>query len=636
MMKLRISFRLFSVGLVLCGLTALALAINPQKASADICTVNGRDCYYGYFYGGYDGGPPANGTRWNVIGAPALLPVNNAGDLIGWISGYLGGCSNLNSQNQTGAAFIILTMLGAPPGTDKSQACARFGEWASIVTDYANAGLVNFNLFHNFNGINTRSTLTDVAYYPMNGAASSIVFYSPITGQPIYAIKKDCANPVGVLQALTRSFNLEPVINVSVNGGAPSGPAETGDTITFDFRVLNYSPLASSAVNCYARNVNHAGYYAHPNPNAPEGGGSAVGTPGCPNSFGPWANVSVGTETVTASANTTICRTFFVNPSTPGGGEVGYEVCVPVANKPYMRVYGGDVSVGGGLATAPDTCTNFATADIMSWNRGPVYGYAGAGAQYGVFALRTITDFASALGNIAGSAPAATGLTFANNSTDVWMGDYGGNFGSVSCITDYYSQKPTSLPNIGSLAPGTGTYESTASTTFPGGTLNAGDRWTIYVDGDLRITGNIAFNTAGWSIANMPFLKIVVRGNIYVSSAVTQLDGVYIAQRNGASGGTIYTCATGSPIAAPAPLANGSFYSACANKLTVNGAFIANSVEFLRTGGTLRNASTGETSTSGNISEVFNFSPAFWITQPAQTSGRVDNYDAITSLPPVL
>ena len=190
-----------------------------KQANADQCSINGRDCYIGYFFGGFDGGP---GTlRNNVISAPAMLNVNNANELVNNVASHM-NCSggvlvNQNSQNATGAAFIVLTMLGYAPGTPKNVACQVFSEWANTVQAWAPN--TNYNVFYDFGGLNTRSSNTDVAYYPSaQTAAWSIVFYSPVTGQPLYAIKKDCANPVGRLQALPRNYSLTPrVDSVSPN-----------------------------------------------------------------------------------------------------------------------------------------------------------------------------------------------------------------------------------------------------------------------------------------------------------------------------------------------------------------------------------------------------------------------------------
>src|SRR5687768_3482765 len=81
--------------------TAGLITFYPQQANADQCSINGRDCYIGYFSGAYDGGP---GTpRNNVISAPAMLNVNNAIDLVNNVASHMvcagGVLQNQNSQN---------------------------------------------------------------------------------------------------------------------------------------------------------------------------------------------------------------------------------------------------------------------------------------------------------------------------------------------------------------------------------------------------------------------------------------------------------------------------------------------------------------------------------------------------------
>jgi hypothetical protein len=347
----------------------------------------------------------------------------------------------------------------------------------------------------------------------------------------------------------------------------------------------------------------------------------------------------VASETITASAvNQTICRAFWVNPASVTVGAVGTETCIRIVAKPYLKVYGGDVAAGSGLETAPDTCTSNTNAAITSWNKrntGPVANhYAGAGVQYAGFALRAITDFATGRGNSVGQTTPSW-LSFANSTgVNNGNGQYGGTFGSVPCINDYYSLRPTTttgLPaNVTAMV--TGTYGATGGVTLTGGNVNPGENITVYIDGNVFINSNITY-TPNWSFSNTPLFQLVVRGNIYIGNGVTQLDGVYIAQRNGAVGGTIYTCAT----AAAAPtLTNGAFYNGCNSKLTVNGAFMANSVEFLRTSGSLSQGTANEPSGASNAGEVFNFNPSLWMVQPLQSGGGAGSYDAITSLPPVL
>jgi hypothetical protein len=649
--------RVILVAWVFCSLIVVGSTLQPQKAAAYTCLDNGLACDVGYFSltnlaaGVHHNLYYGNDYTWG--GSPFLLGLraNNIGDLTGLIKSRLNCTNNANAptnmvnqadQNATGAAFTVLTMLGAAPGTSKNAACQRYNEWASIVTKYDQAGLIHYSEWHNLDGINTRLSTnagTDVTYYADNAPPSdtSIVFYAADGSGPVYAIKRDCGNPIGRQRGpLTLNFNLNPIVNAAVNGSAPSGPAEAGDTITFNYQVQNTGNTASADnISCTITGNIRSGYYTGP-------GGASSGTPAtnCPRSFprSSTSSVTATTETIVATANTTVCRTLTVTPVTQSGGTRNATQCIAVAAKPYMQVYGGDISAGDGLETAPSTCTNNNNAAIVGWNKRNVSsaGYAGAGAQYAAFALNAITDFATAQANT-GTVTKPSGFSFANTTTSPTTGNFGGNFGSATCTTDYYSQRPTTTQPLSSVIHGTVIYGASGLTTFPGGTLSAGDRWTIYVDGDLYVAGNIAF-PASWTTATAPYLQVVVRGNIYISGSVTQLDGNYIAQVNPATGtgGTIATCATST---GPYATAAGAFYTPCNNKLTVNGSFTANSVMLMRTANSLNQSNAAETSGSNRAAEQFNYNPALWMVQPAPTStgsGRVDNYDAITSLPPVL
>jgi hypothetical protein len=125
----------------------------------------------------------------------------------------------------------------------------------------------------------------------------------------------------------------------------------------------------------------------------------------------------------------------------------------------------------------------------------------------------------------------------------------------------------------------------------------------------------------------MPSFKLIVEGNIYVSPAVTRLDGVYRAQPPAATPGkgNFYTCANGFT-----PMTLGVAVSAgCGNQLTVNGAVSARQVWLLRTAGTVSAATAAET---------FNFVPETWVNaafgsvMPEDLAG----YDSLSNLPPVL
>ena len=353
-------------------------------------------------------------------------------------------------------------------------------------------------------------------------------------------------------------------------------------------------------------------------------------------------SVSGGTENNSDDALVIGKKTYKIEcDGASGSTPASATVSILVTRKPYLRVYGGDVVSGIGFEPS---CTKNSSSQISAYNRGSSGGYGGAGAQFGVQAYGAVDQFVSAM--LRGSNPTPPkGLTFANTS-----GTYGASFGDAPCIRDYSATLaayhsnapaiPTGVifgtsgnwdPDLPFGNPGYGYRQRTGDLTLVAGTIESGTHRVIYVDGNVAITGNVFYAGYG-SQDQIPSFYLIVRGNIYIQGPVSNLDGVFVAQpKADGTGGVIYTCASGF---APAP--TNQLYANCSNKLTINGAFIANQVKFLRTVGTQSLSNANEASNSANIAEVFNFSPELWLTSPGLVTGGTIQLDSITSLPPVL
>lgn len=361
-------------------------------------------------------------------------------------------------------------------------------------------------------------------------------------------------------------------------------------------------------------------------------------------------------------------RAYLFRPSPLSATSVASNlVCLTVADaeRPYSRVYGGDVSVGfqgpcqAWVESSADGITN---AGIIAANRGPG-NYEGSGAQYAVQAAGVIDGFASAFLR----AERPNGLSFANNEP----GDvgYGGNFGSSPCPADYFGQRDTSLPAMGGgpvfAFPGSFPDADTSTnanvdtfyingggavTRLTGGTLPNGRHIVIYVDGDLQIESDILFNLSSWGtvLNRIPSLTVIVKGNIYVQQGVSVLNGIYVAQPTAevdevnpaATKGYFYTCASGTN--PPGSAAAGtSFFSSTTNgcarqKLTVNGSVVALGLKLYRANGDLDAATNNEAAGSSNIAEEFQYTSEFWL-QPCNTPQCLSGSSAgYTALPPVL
>ncbi|HMH31262.1 MAG TPA: hypothetical protein VK534_02185, partial [Methylomirabilota bacterium] len=336
------------------------------------------------------------------------------------------------------------------------------------------------------------------------------------------------------------------------------------------------------------------------------------------------------------------------------------QVCNTVHNEPYVHIVGSDASAGGGFGTT--SCSK--TGSINTYTKVTGTRPVGSGAQLGALSLGTISGFSSA--NLRTATPRGSiGLSFSNTSNVAGGGSpapaLGGNLGSNNCVADYFAKLPASLgspstsSSIADVSAGPGS--TTTQYIKPGGgtlTINGGSNIatgankTVYVDGNVVINNNITYSTSGWTKDNVPSFNLIVKGNIYVQSGVTQLDGMYVAQPKGSSDGNIYTCGNGAGIYSDSQL-----LSNCRKQLLVNGGFVAQKIYLNRSFGSLRNSSAGETysvsnkncTDSGNTSlrdcsaEIFNFSPEMYLSKqalPVQTGPTTGKYDYITSLPPVL
>jgi hypothetical protein len=309
-----------------------------------------------------------------------------------------------------------------------------------------------------------------------------------------------------------------------------------------------------------------------------------------------------------------------------------------IATKPYFRAYGGNVRAGWNFRDSSGNCSINGSARILGWNQGTSSSPngAGAGTQLAAMALNSINGFVSAAGRTAQPTP-LKGLTFANTPA----GAYGGNLASsaMDCMPDYFAgmaQVTQTLGSTSDLSPLNGTYRSTSSQVTIGTgnvQLNNDKVITIYVDGDVRITSRIRYNTNyNGGIDKIPSVRIIAR-NIYIAPGVDRIDGVLIAQPRAGdpNTGKIFTCSNGF-----APPNATQLNSTCQNPLTVYGALIADQVRLLRTNGTLRNSSNGEhhTAPASQAAERVIYSPEVWL-RPFGTSSD-GGYESFTAMPPIL
>lgn len=345
--------------------------------------------------------------------------------------------------------------------------------------------------------------------------------------------------------------------------------------------------------------------------------------------------------------------------------------------KPYFKVFGNDVAAGGKFGTCELSNLPNNRAAIIAHTRriisgsNPPENWAGASSQLGVFALGQIQGFLSAgthsprVNTNTWRPTPVNGLTFGNygdptiNTVGNWdpsgnildgnrvAGD-GGKGGQYRCIPDYFTlvsqnigggaQSVTVPINLANTTQGY--YQTNGVATISNGVGITGKR-AIVVDGDVYIGANgiNGITYGGYTNANgMPSVYVIARGNIYIDRNIRNLSGVYIAQpKTDGTKGEIITCAT-----AAGAVDYTQLNASCNQSLTVTGAFIAQTVRFLRVNGNADTAAQNELWSGGagnNIAEIFKSSAELYLSAPnalRKTTTDKSKYDSITSLPPVL
>lgn len=309
---------------------------------------------------------------------------------------------------------------------------------------------------------------------------------------------------------------------------------------------------------------------------------------------------------------------------------------ISVVDMPYFSVYGASVRTGGDFA---GSCTG--GGNLASWRNYSGGSNYGAGTELSAIAMIGIVGFASKDTVPASASPVA--LSFANPSPTSG-GDspkLGGNYGGSYCFSNP-SVPATGVTDVSgspsfSATDKDGAYKSTNDIELRASTIGIGQNTSLFVDGDVNISGNISY-TGGWlSKENVPSFVLVATGNITIEPDVTNLDGLYVAKPSGSSKGQIYTCF------------NATIFTSCNRQLVVHGSFVAKKINLQRSLGTLRDDARHSNvgcQNSGDINssrptcaaEVFEFSPEMYLSSPAikpQSNGTV-HYDSIVNLAPIL
>ncbi|HEV7454344.1 MAG TPA: hypothetical protein VGO07_03735, partial [Candidatus Saccharimonadales bacterium] len=301
------SHRRFRPLFMLFGLVVAGLMIGYGVVSY-AWPVHGRNPYHGYFTNIDDD----RGTFVlpNKYGGQAIPgSINNPGAFINLIINDLNGGS---TQERTGAAFIIQTMIGN--ATNRPPDGAQIADWEGRVNDASSQGWISWNINYcytinsYYQGTSSGPNPADDAFYSNSGCSPAIVFRNS-GGGVAYAIRRQCANPIGNGSLGT----LEKVNNFNMSGRTTvSNPSpKPGQSVTFSHFVRNAGPDGAAAVWWAAFNTL-------------TGGATAAGGP---NSYAPGQERNVNNETFTVPAgtppNTLYCRQVGYDPINGAGARNG-------------------------------------------------------------------------------------------------------------------------------------------------------------------------------------------------------------------------------------------------------------------------------------------------------------------------
>jgi hypothetical protein len=565
-------------------------------------------------------------------------------ELIKAMSAMLSGSGGNDFELQhVGASFIVNTMVGKNNGRKiypGGAGGAVFDDWVSRL---GNPGVTLRVAMYPFK-LNTAFDpyTNDIVQYSEDAVVTKTSLVISYNGNPTYAIKLDCGNPVGNLSPLPPP-SIPPVVTCGNGIVVDPQKPEVGDSVTVTV-TINFTPGS-----------------APPSPSGQSINVSGMGNVGAqtPIKSGNSYTIKSNSFPITATGHYAVSWTMKVNDVSPTPNPIcNADLSVPgdsfdVYNYPFLEVEAGDVAAGARFATSVGAAcgASRANAGIVSWNKGAP-GYKGAGGQYGVTARSFIQDFISNKGNPGTNGGSATSLSFAGvdespaiNSVDPPVGRFGGFFHKGPCV-DYWSKKPTpgkplttdpTNTRLQDLA--SDTYVHSGDLTIIGSDVPDKRHLTIYVEGRVKIVGPIRYdgssNPTWGSLADIPTFKLIVHGSMFIDSNVRQLDGNYVAvpdtgydtstspnSYTAPAAGTILTCTNGfTGLALAVPMID-----PCSKQLVVNGSFAANQIFFLRTHGTMR---------SEEPAELFRFSPEIWLAPSGE--GLLDPaYKSIIGLPPVL
>lgn len=602
----------------------LVATILPMMPTPDAEAFAGRGKWHGYFFDGLDTAGGACGGGDVLCGGMFPGAANPTGDFIGrlWNELTVGG-----AQNSTGAAFIVLTMMGYPPGTPKAQAGAIFWtDFVPAVQYYNSQGWVAWNSWASGAVQNTywqgSPGPDDVAWYDDVVGSEAILFYNPNTGGS-YWIRKACANPLGTLAALVMppapdfDMTLSASALTSENGSSPY-TVVAGQPYSLGATIHNNGPADSTAGNLQvmlppAGVCTPGGGCPLNQTNTPSGGAvtgqgfrpaSAIGGtigPG-PNwywttgAFSPGGNLATTMQfTPTGAVGTTFNMEVYYAPGDLGGAVRHVTLSYRIVSKRTPGISGAnsDIHAGGGTCGAAPGPNGSVTTSPSGASVGQ-YVVSASGTINSIFsnnASTTVNDRLRVGGTGGYSQVCRADLLAAVNAEYPLAGS---NCFPASCAA--VNQTVTLTGNEEGVY-----YFNGAHLNLRGSVGNAATTKPLTIVarfGEVEINGNITLTNVVRFPHEAPSLGIISANDILIDPAATQVDAYLFS-----SNGSIVTC--------------NAAVAACASVLRVNGFLMAKDMLFGR---------TGLINTNGTApSEIVVLNPQIYLNPPRYFDAGVDD-----------
>ena len=573
---------------------ALSASSSPGNLAVTASGVGSDSANPFYFDSAYPGHQPSLPAGSHTISVPAIFGYNiyyklcdaaNAScNLADLSTGFSPGTSYTfnfaaGSKYQSRWMFVLINTADCVSATSSKNPMA-VGDTTNLSVTFRNSGGAIWTpgsySFHEVNG--------NIAFPPLlvNPGESVTFNYSRTPGFAnasyafggnISASGVDISSYCGSTIDVQTTYNYQP--DLQAPGGTTSDPAGSVNP-GYSVNLIASTRNICGAPQCFAPGAVYSGtitgYYAAPN----DASRTSLGTV-----FS--ANYSSAPGLAPGGSASNLAATYIIPSTAPDGTQYCfYHTVSPGQN---INLYdGSQPDVGEGSHVSATYCYEVirSRSALIQSQQGDVHAGGGIGrgcSLTGNGDLKTTSGsygeyIASAAGGISGfgsaNSPSGTNLTFSNNGV---YGSYG-----VICrpdlaaVAEAYPGKGISGNSVDVTNLSNGLWYHNGPLTIVGGTINPGNRVTVYNVGNVTITGDIRISNTPVSVTNLPSFGLITGagGNLLISKDVQTLHGFYNTS------GYIDTCYQ--------HVSNNT--GDCPNVLSVLGSLVGQKIYFWRTGAT--------------------------------------------------